>query len=93
MEGNDIRDTVVRARDRAGIKKKVTPHALRRACATEMIRRKASAYHVKELLGHKDFSSMDVYARLTIVDLKAAHRKFHPRERDSRSRPKEDKEE
>jgi site-specific recombinase XerD len=49
-----------------------------------MIRRHADPYLVKELLGHKDFSSMDFYARLTIVDLKAAHRRFHPRERDSR---------
>jgi len=45
-----------------------------------MIRRGANPYHVKELLGHEDFRSLDVYAKLTILDLKEAHRKHHPRE-------------
>jgi integrase/recombinase XerD len=59
----------------------VTPHALRRACATKMIRRSANPWHVKELLGHEDFRSLDVYGKLTILDLKAAHRKYHPRKK------------
>ena len=45
-----------------------------------MIRRNANPRHVKGLLGHEDFRSLDVYARLTILDLREAHRKFHPRE-------------
>ena len=57
------------------------PHALRRACATEMIRRDANPWHVKELLGHEDFRSLDAYVKLAILDLKAAHRRCHPRER------------
>lgn len=80
MEGEEIRQAVLKAARRAGIEKNVTPHALRRACATEMIRRNANPWHVKELLGHEDFRSLDVYAKLTILDLKAAHRKHHPRE-------------
>ncbi len=80
MDGSAILETVRKAAAVAGLEKKVTPHALRRACATEMIRRNANPWHVKELLGHEDFRSLDVYAKLTILDLKAAHRKFHPRE-------------
>jgi integrase/recombinase XerD len=80
MDGSSILETVRKAATLAGLEKKVTPHALRRACATEMIRRNANPWHVKELLGHEDFRSLDVYAKLTILDLKAAHRKFHPRE-------------
>ncbi len=45
-----------------------------------LIRRNAKPWHVKELFGHEDFWSLDVYAKLTIRDLKAAHRKHHPRE-------------
>jgi site-specific recombinase XerD len=45
-----------------------------------MIRNRANPAHVQELLGHEDFSSLDAYIRLEIVDLKDAHRKFHPRE-------------
>lgn len=73
-----IGDEYLEAADRD--KLNVTPHALRRACATEMIRRNANPWHVKGLLGHEDFRSLDVYAKLTILDLKAAHRKHHPRE-------------
>ena len=82
MDGESVLQTVKKAARAAGIEKRVTPHALRRACATEMIRRNANPWHVKELLGHEDFRSLDVYAKLTILDLKAAHRKYHPRERE-----------
>ena len=77
-----MRQAALRAAERAGLEKKVTPHALRRACATEMIRRNANPWHVKERLGHEDFRSLDVYAKLKILDLKAAHRKYHPREQE-----------
>jgi integrase/recombinase XerD len=64
----------------AGITKAVSPHTLRRSCATGMIRNRANVAHVKDLLGHEDFASLKSYIRLEIVDLKDAHRKFHPRE-------------
>jgi integrase/recombinase XerD len=80
MDGAEVLQAVLKAARRAGLEKRVTPHALRRACATEMIRRNANPWHVKELLGHEDFRSLDVYAKLTILDLKEAHRRFHPRE-------------
>ena len=80
MDGNMLREVVVKAAKRAGIKdKRITPHALRRACATEMIKREANVYMVKELLGHADLSTMDAYVKLLIVDLKEAHRKYHHR--------------
>jgi integrase/recombinase XerD len=82
MDGEAARQAVMKAARVAGLEKKVTPHALRRACATEMIRANANPWHVKELLGHEDFRSLDVYARLTITDLKAAHKRYHPRERE-----------
>ncbi len=66
----------------AGIVKSVSPHTFRRSCATGMIRNRANVAHVKDLLGHEDFGSMKSYIRLEIVDLKDAHRKFHPREQD-----------
>jgi site-specific recombinase XerD len=82
MDGEAARQAVMKAARAAGLEKKVTPHALRRACATEMIRANANPWHVKELLGHDDFRSLDVYARLTITDLKVAHKRYHPRERE-----------
>ncbi len=47
-----------------------------------MIRNRANPAHVKDLLGHEDFASLDAYVRLEIQDLKEPHRKFHPREQD-----------
>jgi integrase/recombinase XerD len=87
LDGEAVRQAVMKAAHAAGLGKKVTPHALRRACATEMIRGNANPWHVKELLGHEDFRSLDVYARLTIMDLKAAHKKYHPREREGEEPP------
>ena len=45
-----------------------------------MIRNRAHPGHVREILGHEDFRSLDVTAKLVILDLKAAQRKCHPRE-------------
>ncbi len=80
LDGEAVRQAVVKAAKAAGIQKKVSPHGLRRACATEMIRRRANPHHVKELLGHEDYRSLNAYTKLAIQDLKDAHQKFHPRE-------------
>ena len=75
-----MKEVVRRWARAAGIAKNVTPHTLRRSCATGMIRNRANLAHVKDLLGHEDYRSLDSYIHLEIVDLKDAHRKFHPRE-------------
>jgi integrase/recombinase XerD len=68
----------------AGIKKKVTPHLWRHTCATHLLKNNANLRHVQELLGHKSLATTERYLRLTITDLKEAHRRFHPRERTRR---------
>jgi integrase len=78
--GNSIREIVLRWAKAAGIEKEVSPHTFRRSCATGMIRNRANLAHVKDLLGHDDFRSLDAYVCLEIQDLKDAHRRFHPRE-------------
>jgi integrase/recombinase XerD len=67
---------------KAGISIAVTPHTFRRSCTTEMLRGGAGMYHVKELLGHESLDTLKHYAKLTITDLKQAHAKCHPREKD-----------
>ena len=37
---------------------------------------------MQDLLGHRSLSTTERYLRLTITDLKEAHAKFHPREKD-----------
>jgi len=80
LGGSEVRDVVRRWARAAGVAKPVSPHTLRRSCATGMIRNRANLAHVKDLLGHEDYRSLDAYVHLEIVDLKDAHRRFHPRE-------------
>ena len=66
----------------AGIKHPVTPHTFRHTCATHMIRNRAGIRHVQEMLGHTNLATTQKYLSLTITDLKEAHSRFHPREKD-----------
>jgi integrase/recombinase XerD len=65
----------------AGVQKKVTAHLWRHTCATHLLKNKANLRHVQEILGHRSLATTERYLRLTITDLKEAHRKYHPRER------------
>jgi len=82
LNGNAIREIVRRWTKAAGVEKHASPHTFRRSRATGIIRNRSNPAHVKNLLGHEDFASLDAYIKLEIQDLKEAHRKFHPREQD-----------
>ena len=66
----------------ANIDRAVSTHTLRHSCATHMLRAGAPIRHLQEMLGHASVETTQVYTRLTITDLKAVHRRYHPRERD-----------
>jgi integrase/recombinase XerD len=66
----------------AGLKKHVTCHTWRHTCATHLLKNQANLRHVQEILGHGCLSTTERYLHLNIDDLKAAHRRFHPREKD-----------
>jgi len=67
---------------KAGLAIKINPHLFRHACATHMIQQGADIRYVQELLGHEDLGSTQIYTRVTIGDLKKAHAKYHPANRD-----------
>jgi site-specific recombinase XerC len=66
------------------LKKHVTCHLWRHSCATHLLKNNANLRHVQQILGHKSLATTERYLRLTITDLKEAHRKFHPREQQQR---------
>lgn len=68
--------------EKAKIKKTISPHTFRHTCATLMLRNQANIRHIQELLGHASLDSTQVYASVSIVDLKEVHARCHPRERD-----------
>ena len=80
---NSLAAVVEKYARKAGIKTPVSPHTFRHTCATHMIRNRAGIRHVQEMLGHANLSSTEKYIRLTITDLKEAHSRFHPREKDA----------
>lgn len=62
------------------LKKSVTPHALRHACATHLLQAGADIRLIQELLGHARLDSTAIYTRVLPLDLKAIHARYHPRE-------------
>ena len=66
----------------ARVEKHVTCHLWRHTCATHLLKNQANLRHVQEILGHRSLATRERYLHLTITDLKEAHRKFHPREKD-----------
>ncbi len=62
----------------AGIKKDITPHTLRHSFAAHLLENGAKLSDIKEMLGHSDISSTQVYAQLMKSKYTAAYTKFHP---------------
>jgi integrase/recombinase XerD len=81
MDPNGIWQIVKRCAHLAGIKKNVTTHTFRHTCATHMLKNGAPVRHLQEMLGHESLESTQIYTRVTINDLKAIHKKYHPSEK------------
>jgi integrase/recombinase XerD len=82
LDTDSVRIIVLKHAKRAGVKKHVTCHVWRHTCATHLLKNNANLRHVQDLLGHESLATTERYLRITITDLKEAHRKFHPRERE-----------
>jgi integrase/recombinase XerD len=62
----------------AGIKKDITPHTLRHSFAAHLLENGAKLSDIKEMLGHTDISSTQIYAQLMKSKYTSAYAKFHP---------------
>lgn len=62
----------------AGIKKDITPHTLRHSFAAHLLENGAKLSDIKEMLGHSDLSSTQIYAQLIKSKYTSAYTKFHP---------------
>jgi integrase/recombinase XerD len=62
-------------------RQRITPHSLRRSCATELLRAGAHSGPVKDLLGHESYESLGRYSALVPEDVRRTLKMYHPRER------------
>jgi len=59
--------------------KKKSPHVLRHSAATHMLDNGADIMAVKEILGHENLSTTQIYTHVSIERLKATYKKSHPK--------------
>jgi integrase/recombinase XerC len=59
--------------------KKRSPHILRHSAATHMLDRSADIMAVKEILGHENLSTTQIYTHISIERLKESYKKSHPK--------------
>ncbi len=61
----------------AGITKEVSPHTLRHSFAVNLLENGADIFYIKEILGHKDIGTTQIYLHATNKRLKEIHERFH----------------
>ncbi|HEX7356509.1 MAG TPA: tyrosine-type recombinase/integrase [Ignavibacteriaceae bacterium] len=59
--------------------KKKSPHILRHSAATHMLDNGADLKAVKEILGHENLSTTQIYTHVSIERLKSTYKKSHPK--------------
>lgn len=73
---------LVKAADRAGVTRDVSPHTLRHSFATHLLDGGADVRVVQELLGHASVTTTQVYTLVTVDNLREVFATAHPRARD-----------
>ena len=63
----------------AGISANVKPHELRHSFATHLLRNGANLFSIKEMLGHSDLSTTQIYTQLVRDDIVSEYAAKHPR--------------
>jgi integrase/recombinase XerD len=65
-------------RQRAEIRKRVTPHVFRHSCSTHLVSNGANLKAVQQLLGHSSLQTTQIYVRVVASELKKTVQEKHP---------------
>jgi integrase/recombinase XerD len=65
--------------EKAGIKKKISPHTFRHSFATHLLERGADLRAIQQMLGHESITTTEIYMHLDKSFLKEVVNTFHPR--------------
>ncbi|MHB8623377.1 MAG: tyrosine-type recombinase/integrase [Sulfuricaulis sp.] len=80
LKQTQVREILKKYRRQCHLRKAVTPHALRHACATHLLLAGANIRVIQQLLGHAKLDSTAIYTRIVPIDIKAMHETYHPGE-------------
>ena len=73
-----IQNIIKKYAKKAKINKKITPHTLRHTFATHMLQNDADIVVIKDLLGHSNLSTTQIYTHVTNKYKEDVYRKSHP---------------
>ncbi len=65
--------------EKAGIRKRVTPHVLRHTFATSIMRNGGDIRFIQEILGHASVATTQIYTHIDEGTLKEMYQKYRPR--------------
>ncbi len=78
LDSSTIQRIVRKLADRAGIKKRVTPHVLRHTFATSAFKRGANLRFLQEMLGHTSLSTTQIYMHLDLETMSRMYDRYIP---------------
>lgn len=65
--------------EKAGFRKKISPHTFRHSFATHLLKNGADLLSIQMMLGHESITTTEIYTHLDDTSIREAVLKFHPR--------------